>query len=188
MDIRFRDNTLAQNRLILRMAFIWALSSSLIAIILVFLCVYINSNRETHWLPMCLSGQYRISQQHASPNYIKDVIEHAIDLRLTYNKDTVASRFDAFLMLATPNHIESLKALLKEEQKTIVSKNIASVFYVEGIALNINKHKAIVDGTLSETSNSVALPSLHKSYELYYQYSGGLISILSMKEVHDAKE
>ncbi len=188
MDIRFRDNTLAQNRLILRLTFIWALSSSFIAIILVFLCVYINSSRETHWLPMCLSGQYHISQQHASPNYIKDVIEHAVDLRLTYNKDTVESRFDAFLMLVAPNHIESLKALLKEEQKTIAAKDIASVFYVEGIALDMNKHKAMVHGRLSETSHSVALPSLHKSYDLSYQYSAGLISILSMKEVHDEKE
>lgn len=188
MDIRFRDNTLAQNRLILRLTFIWALSSSLIAIILVFLCVYINSSRETHWLPMCLSGQYQISQRHASPNYIKDVIEHAIDLRLTYNKDTVESRFDAFLMLVAPNQVESLKALLKEEQKTIIAKDIASVFYIERITLDVSKHKAVAHGKLVETSHAVTLPDAHKVYELSYQYHAGLISILSMKEVHDEKE
>lgn len=188
MDTRFRDNTIAKNRLILRLALIWAASSSLIALVLTTLCFYVVLHKETHWLPMCSSGQYQISQKYMSPNYIRDIAERVVDLRLTYNKDTVESRFDALLMLVEVGHMESLKNLLKDEQKTIVDKDIASVFYVQGIALDIPHQKAKVHGKLAQASHGIALPDAIKTYELTYTYKSGLISILSMKEVTDEKE
>ena len=78
--------------------------------------------------------------------------------------------------------------ILKDEQKTIVAKDIASVFYVEAIALDIPHQKAKIHGKLIQTSHGIALPDALKTYELTYTYQSGLISILSMKEVADEKE
>ena len=188
MDTGFRDNTIAKNRLVLRLTFIWAIATSLVSVILAGLCFYVVVHKETHWLPMCTRGQYQISQKYMSPNYIRDIAERVVDLRLTYNKDTVESRFDALLMLIEPSHMESLKNLLKDEQKTIIAKDIASVFYVEEIALDIPHQRAKIHGKLIQTSHGIALPDALKTYELTYTYKSGLISILSMKEVADEKE
>lgn len=166
----------------------WAISTSVVAVILAGLCFYMLLHKETHWLPMCSSGQYQISQQTMSPNYIRDIVERVVDLRLTYNKDTVESRFNALLMLVEPSHIESLKGLLNDEQKIIVAKNIASVFYVDTIALDIAHQTAKIHGVLIQTSHGIALPDAIKTYELTYSYKSGLISILSMKEVADEKD
>ena len=187
MDTNVRDNALAKSRLLLNLTLIWALGSSLLAIILVFLCSYLVLHKETHWIPICVSEKFQISEKSYSPSYLKDMAERVVDLRLTYNKDNTQSRFNTLLMLTDVAHQGAFKELLDNEQKTIENKDVSSVFYVNETSVDITHQKAQVRGVLHQASRGIALKPEFKIYELKFSYKSGLLGLLSMQEVNDDK-
>lgn len=187
METSYRDNAVAKNKLVLKLLVCWALSSSLLALILSILCFYAFQHKETHWLPVCMGTEFSIGNSAYSPAYLKEMTVKATDLRLTYSPDTVESRYSTLLHLVPANFQESFKKQLDEEIETVKSKNISSVFYAEKVAVDVNHHQGQIEGELYRTSHGLEVKPQHKAYLLQFAFKQGVLSLKSVKEVSHEK-
>lgn len=128
MNSVFRDNVLSKNKVLLHLTLAWAVTATLAVLILGGLCVYVVNNKETHWLPICTEDGYFLSNSSFSPSYIKDMTKKVIQLRLTYNPDTVAARFASLAHLIPASHQEAFKTILDSESAVVKEKTLVPYF------------------------------------------------------------
>lgn len=185
MDTTFRDNAIAKNRILLKMALAWALSMSVAVMALSFLCFYAFKHKQTHWLPVCTSEAFSVGESAYSPAYIKEMSKKVMDLRMTYNPETVASRFLSLLHLIPVERQEDFKKILDSEIKTVQDKNISSVFYEESIAIDNRLHIARVKGYLQRTRAGLQIKPQYKGYQIQFAFKNGLLWPQSIQEMHD---
>lgn len=185
MDTRFRDDAIAKNRLALKLTFLWALLSSMSLILVTLLCFYGIKHQNVRWLPLC-GVDFEVGDLAYSPSYLQEMAKKVADLRLTYNPETVASRFNALVHLAPINKQEPLKKVLDQEIKTIIRKNISSVFYSQKISVDIKHHQANIEGELCRLNHGLEMKPEHKTYLLTFTFKDGLLSPDSIKDItHD---
>lgn len=184
MNRLFRDNVLLKNKVLLNLTLAWALSATIAVFILGGLCFYVVKNKETHWLPICAEDGYFLGNSSYSPSYIKDMTKKVIQLRLTYNPETVASRFTSLVHLIPASHQEAFKKILDSEVSVVKEKNISSVFYEDGIEIDLSNVQAKVKGTLNRTSHGLEVKPQHKEYLVQFAYLQGMMWPKSIQEVH----
>lgn len=187
MQTSFRDNAINRNRLLLKLALLWAMGSTLAVITLAFLCFYVVKHQETHWLPVCVGAEFSVGERSFSPEYLKEMTQKVADLRLTYNPETIESRSQTLMRLTTASHQEAFKRLLDDEKKAILSKNISSVFYAASIEVDVQHVTGKIEGELVRTSHSLQLTPQHKTYLLQFSFNNGLLGLQSIKEIVDDK-
>lgn len=185
MKTSIRDNAILKSRLLLNIAFVWALSSSLGVVILGALCFYAFKHQQIHWLPVCSDSGFSLSNSSYSPSYLKGMAKKVIDLRLTYNPETVATRFESLIHLIPAEKQEVFKKMLDLEAKTVKEKNISSVFYEEAIAVDVNKGQAKIKGFLNRTSHGLQIRPAYKAYLLTFSFKNGVMWPNSVKEIRD---
>ncbi len=183
MNREFRDNVLLKNKVLLNVALAWACSATLAVLILGALSFYVVNNKETHWLPICTEEGLFLSNSSYSPSYIKEMTKKVIQLRLTYNPETVAQRFDSLVHLIPASHQEAFKQLLNTEIEVAKDKNISSVFYEEAIEIDVANLQAKVKGVLNRTSHGLQVKPQLKVYLVTFAYQKGLMWPKSIKEV-----
>lgn len=184
MNTSFRDNAIAKNKLLLKVSIVWALSSTLVAIILAFLNFYTLLHRQVHWLPVCTGSEFSLGDKAYSPKYLEEMTEKAADLRLTYSPATIDARYTALAHLIPANHQESFIKLLDAERKTVHEKNISAVFYGENISVDVDKHQGEIEGVLHRTSHGLQLKPQRKIYRFQFSYTNGLLNLTSIQERH----
>ena len=123
-----------------------------------------------------------------SPTYLKEMTEKVADLRLTYNPETIESRYALLLHLTPANRQEGFKRLLDSEREVVIAKNISSVFYVEKVTVDVKRVEGKLEGLLYRTSHGLQLQPEHKTYQLQFNYKNGLLGLLSIKEMVNATE
>lgn len=128
MNRVFRDNVLSKNKVLLHLTLAWAVTSTIAVFILGGLCVHVVNNKETHWLPICTEDGYFLSNSSFSPSYIKDMTKKVLQLRLTYNPDTVAARFASLVHLIPASHQEAFKTILDSESLVVKEKILVPCF------------------------------------------------------------
>lgn len=183
MNREFRDNVLLKNKVLLNVALAWALSATLAVAILGGLCFYVINNKETHWLPICTEEGLFLSNSTYSPSYIKEMTKKVIQLRLTYNPETIASRFNSLVHLIPASHQEAFKTLLDAEIAVAKDKNISSVFYEEAIEIDVNTLQAKVKGILNRTSHGLEVKPQIKMYLVEFAHKKGLMWPKAIKEI-----
>ncbi|WP_058495580.1 TraE/TraK family type IV conjugative transfer system protein [Legionella drozanskii] len=186
MNTSFRDNAIAKNRLLFKLTLIWALSSTLAVIVLSALNFYTLLHRQVHWLPMCTGAEFSLGDKAYSPQYLKEMTQKVADLRLTYNPETIDTRYTMLSHLIPANYQESFTKLLDAERKTVHEKNISSVFYSERVSVDVNKNQGQIEGLLYRTSHGLQLKAQHKIYRLQFSYSEGLLNLASIQEISHA--
>ena len=186
MNTSFRDNAIAKNRLLLKLTLIWALSSTLVALVLAALNFYTLLHREVHWLPVCTGAEFSIGDRAYSPEYLKEMTQKVADLRLTYNPETIDARYTILTHLIPANLQESFAKLLDAERKTVHEKNVSSVFYGEKVSVDVTKNQGQIEGLLYRTSHGLQLKPQHRVYRLQFSYTNGLLNLASIAEVHNA--
>ena len=187
MQTSWRDNAVAKNKLLLKLTLLWAGSSSVVAVVLAFLCYYALTHRQIHWLPVCTGSEFSIGDSAYSPEYLKKMTEKVADLRLTYNPETIESRNATLIHLIPANHQEAFKKVLDAERETVVKKNISSVFYAEHVSVDIKHNQGRIDGLLYRTSHGLQLSPKHKQYTLQFSFKNGLLGLESVKEISNAQ-
>lgn len=186
MDTSFRDNAIAKNRLLFKLTLIWALSSTLAVIILCALNCYTLVHRQVHWLPVCTGAEFSIGDKGYSPQYLKEMTQKVADLRLTYNPETIDSRYAMLAHLIPAKYQHSFSKLLDSERKTVHDKNVSSVFYAEKVVVDVTKHQGQIEGLVYRTSHGLQLKPQHKMYRVQFSYQSGLLSLASIQEIsHD---
>lgn len=186
MNTTYRDNAIAKNRLLLKLTLAWAVSSSATVLVLVGVNFYSLTHRQVHWLPVCTGAEFSIGQRAYSAAYLKEMTEKAADLRLTYNPETIDSRYAMLSHLIKPNVLDAFIRLLDEERRTVHEKNISSVFYSENISVDVAHHQGQIEGLLYRTSHGLQLAPEHKVYRLQFSFQNGLLALSSIQEIHDA--
>lgn len=183
MQTSYRDNAVLRNRLLLKLTLLWAMGSTLAVIVLTLLCFYLVKHQETHWLPVCVGDEFSIGGGSYSPQYLKEMTQKAADLRLTYNPETIESRYKMLTHLIPLNHQEAFKHLLDSEKTTVLSKNISSVFYAENVSVDVQHATGKIEGELVRTSHGLQLNPKHKAYLLQFSFKNGLLGLESIKEI-----
>ncbi|HHI9989713.1 TPA: TraE/TraK family type IV conjugative transfer system protein [Legionella pneumophila] len=186
MDTKFRDNAIAKNRLLLKMTLVWAISCTCAVLVLAFLCFYTLTHRQVHWLPLCTGSEFSIGEHDYSASYLHEMTQKAIDLRLTYNPETIDARYATLSHMVGANLQDSFKKILDSERTTVHEKNISSVFYAQKIAVNTAEEQGRVEGLLYRTSHGLQLKPQRKVYLVHFSFHHGLLSLKSILEVADA--
>ncbi|KTD47440.1 putative conjugative transfer protein TraE [Legionella quinlivanii] len=184
MNRIFRDNVVLKNRVLLNLTLAWAFSATFAVIILGGLCFYVVKHKETHWLPICTEEGYFLGNASYSPSYIKDMTKKVIQLRLTYNPETVESRFATLVHLIPASHQEAFKKILDSEIGVVKEKNISSVFYEKDIEIDPSNVQAKIKGTLNRTSHGLEVKPQAKVYLVQFSYKQGMMWPMSIQEVH----
>ena len=186
MNISFRDNAIARNRLFLKLTLVWALSGTFAVIVLAVLNCYTLMHRQVHWLPMCTGDEFSIGASSYNPAYLKKMTQKVADLRLTYNPETVESRYTLLADMIPASHQESFTRLLDSERKTIQEKKVSSVFYGEKVLVDVAKNQGQIEGLLYRTSHGLQLKPQHKTYRVQFSFQNGLLNLVSIQEIHRA--
>ncbi len=187
MDTNFRDNAIAKNRLLFKLTLFWACSTTFVIVVLSCLCFYAFNHKQVHWMPVCTGSEFSIGDNAYSPAYLKAMTEKSADLRLTYNPETIGARYAALVNLIPASHLEEFKKRLDGEIVTVKKKNISSVFYAEKVAVDVKKHQGQIDGLLYRTSHGLQLKPRHKTWMVQFSFNNGVLGLVSMKEIYDAK-
>lgn len=187
MQTSWRDNAVAKHKLLLKLTLAWAMSASVGVVILASFCFYAITHRQIHWLPVCTGSEFSIGDAAYSPEYLKKMTEKVADLRLTYNPETIESRNTVLIHLIPANHQEAFKRVLDTERKTVVDKNISSVFYAEHVSVDLKLNQGQIDGLLYRTSHGLQLQPKHKTYTIQFSFKNGLLGLESVKEMSNAR-
>ncbi|RUQ96648.1 TraE/TraK family type IV conjugative transfer system protein [Legionella septentrionalis] len=187
MDTDYRDNAIVRSQLLLKMTLVWALSSSLAVVVLSFLCLYAFKHKQVHWLPVCGVSEFNLSESNYSPSYLKEMAIKVINLRLTYNPETVDSRFMSLIHLIPASRQEAFKKILDAEREAVQEKNISSVFYEEEIAADTALQQVKINGFLYRTSHGLQVKPQYKTYLLTFSFKDGVLWPESVKEIENAK-
>ena len=187
MQTSFRDNAIQRNRLLLKLTLLWAMGSTIAVLVLAALCFYVIAHHETHWLPVCTGEELSIGGSSYSPGYLKEMTAKAADLRLTYNPETIESRYKALSHLIPANHAEAFQRLLEAEKGAVFSKDMSSVFYAERIDVDVHHAQGQISGQLVRTSHGLPLNPQQKTYLLQFSFKNGLLGLESIKEITDDK-
>lgn len=187
MDIKFRDDAIAKNRMVLRITFIWAMVSSLSLLVISVMSFQAFKHQKTRWLPVCSSTDFSISEVDYSPGYLKEMAKKVIDLRLTYNPETIESHYKTLVNLTSGQHQEKINKILSDEIDAVKRRNISSVFYTDKISVDTKHHLALISGYLHRTSHGLALKAQYKQYKIVFSFRNGELSPVSVTEVQNEK-
>lgn len=187
MDIKLRDDVITKNKLLLRLTFTWALMSSVSLLLVSMLSFNALKNKKTHWLPICTSSELSIGEADYSPSYLREMVKKVINLRLSYNPQTIESRYQTLLQLTPGERQADLRQLLNEEIGVVKEKNISSSFYDDNIQVDPKTHSAMVTGYLQRSSRGLAIKPIYKRYTLTFQFHHGELSPLSIREMENEK-
>ena len=187
MDTTFRDDAISKYRLALRITFIWAFVSTFTVLILSVVNLYSFKHQKTHWLPVCSSTDFWVGESDYSPAYLKEMVKKITDLRLTYNPETIDSRYKRLINLTPAPYQEALTKQLMNEIKAVKKKNISSVFYSDKIFVDTKNHMAVISGHLHRTSHGLSVKPAYKSYQVKFHFKSGDLSPISITEVSHEK-
>lgn len=185
METSFRDDAIAKNRVILKLALYWSFTATIALIVMSLLCIYAMRHQQTHWLPLCTGSELSIGEASYSPSYLKQMSSKVADLRLTYSPETIEDRYDVLLNLMPANQQEVLKKMLNTEIQTVKKKNITSVFYSDQPVVDVQQSIAKIEGTLYRSSHGLEVKPKHKTYLIKFAFSNGLLWPKSFEEMND---
>jgi len=183
MDTKFRDDAVSKYRLSLRIAFIWAITSSIILCAVLFSGLYYIKHQKTRWLPICTTTDFYIGESGYSPSYLREMSRKVSELRLSYNPETIDARYQQLIHLAPIKTQRTLTQILDEEIKVVKEKNISSAFYSDRILVDSKHHKARVSGFLHRSSRGLVIKPEYKSYDIQFSFKHGELSPVSILEV-----
>tara|TARA_B100000519_G_C14061387_1_gene352252 strand:+ start:174 stop:740 length:567 start_codon:yes stop_codon:yes gene_type:complete len=187
MDTKFRDDAISKNRLALRVTLAWAILSSISLFIVSLMSFSLYKSKPVRWLPVCSVSEFSVSESSYSPSYLRQMAKKVADLRLTYNPETIESRYGALLRIAEPRAQEELAKILNNEINVIKEKNISSVFYPEKVKIDSVHHVAQLDGLLQRSTRGLLIKPVYKAYQINFAFHEGELSPVAIKEIQSEK-
>lgn len=184
MHIRLRDDLLSKQRLVFRITLLWATTSSITLLVLILAWSSSLKHQKIYLLPLS-ADSYVLSDTTYSASYLKDMAEKVIDLRFSFNPQSIKGRYETLSNLTAIPVRQAISSLLKEEQESALEKNVSSAFYIEKTQTNTKQHEAVVSGYLHRSSHHLEIKPLFKKYRLRFEFKQGHLNLLSIQEVDD---
>lgn len=184
MKTHVRDDAISKNKKTLRVVTLACLAQSLTIVILACLTIYAFMSKETVYVPTSGGASYSLSELSVSPDYLRKMSSDVMQLRLTWNKDTIADKYSQLLSLLRPSEMPYMRRMLNKEIAAVKGREISSVFYQDrnGISVDVKNRIAVVTGSLQRIDNSVLLPLVQKNYKIKFKYVRGTLEIISIEE------
>lgn len=183
MRTTIRDDAILKNKQMMRVLSIACISEALVILVLSALVVYLDLSRNIVLVPTNSNVQYKVSALHVSANYIKDMAENVVQLRLSWNAQSISHQFQKLLAMSEMSARQSLAKQLNQEIKVVKKRKMSSVFYQEGVPLaNLNNMTVKVVGTLQRVDDDVLLSPVKKAYLIHFKDGIEGFRIVSIKE------
>lgn len=183
MDTKFRDDAISRSRLAFRVTLVWAILSSASLLVVSIMSFHLYQSKPVRWLPVCGMNEFSLSTNAYSPSYLRQMAKKVADLRLTYNPETIESRYSTLVKIAEPSAQEALSKLISAEIEVIKKKNISSVFYPEKVKIDTAHHVAQVEGSLQRSTRGLLIKPVYKAYQINFSFHEGELSLVAIKEM-----
>lgn len=172
------SNIFAENRLLK--------FTNLVIGVAVAFCVYDNrqarNEARTILVPPTITTKMMIQGDKASDEYIKEFARYIINLALTYNPATARVQFSELLSIFDPAAFQETRKELYELADKIESTKAASVFYLNKIVHDLDKHTIEVSGTKKIYLMDQKTEESQKVYEIAYRFENGKFTILRLTD------
>jgi conjugal transfer pilus assembly protein TraE len=182
MKTQVRDDAILKNERLVRILTVAVLSEAVAILGLIALCLYSLSVKQTIYQPTLMGQPYTLSAKAVSPNYLKGMATDVMQLRLTFNADTVVARYARLLALVAPDSLSTVRKTLNTEIGVVKSRKLQSVFYQEKVAVDMKTMAVNVTGNLQRIDDGVVLGLVKKTYLLKFNYVHGTLQIVSITE------
>lgn len=146
-----------------------------------------RGQKETY-IPMFFNTPFSLSRNSADANYLEQVAESLIFLRLNVSPESVKAQHAALLRFFDKESRVQMQDILAGEADQIITNNVTSAFYLADMQVYPNAGIVDFSGTLKTwIGKREALPE-SKRYRLTLAYRNGLTTIKDFKEVVDEKK
>lgn len=187
MKTSVRDDAIAQTKQLLAVMKIACLALSLAVMVLSGLCFYAFFSKEVVYQP-AMSGAYTLSERHFSPSYLKAMASDFMQLRLTWNPQTITPRYQQLMSMVSPSQASQVRQALNQEIKAVQQRKMTSVFYEDRVQVDVSHDEAKVSGSLQRLDDGVLLPSIPKTYVLQFHYVAGTLELVSITDQHNQQD
>jgi len=189
MKTQTRDDAIARNQQLIRVLKLVVICQSITLILLGSLVCYGFFAKQVMYVPTMSHAAYSQSQIRLSPAYVGSVADDLMQLRLTFNEDTVEARYQKLLSMVEPKSRARVASALNKEISVIKKRKMQSVFYQDSQPLvDMHELSAKVSGNLVRIDDGVILPARHKTWLIHFANHLGTLRILSITEVTKNEE
>lgn len=183
MKVSVRDDAISKNRYTLRVMTLACIGQSITIVLLSGLCLFSFFYQKTVYIPTVSGQSYTMSSANISPIYIQDVANDVMQLRLTWNSDTITQQYQKLISFLKPKDVPYFRALLNKEINNVKNRHMQSVFYIRSTKVDVKDHMALVSGVLQRVDAGVMIKPVHKSYQIKFSNYYGRLYLTSIEEV-----
>lgn len=166
-------------------AYVVALGSMLISILLIFLVLMMGERQRIIIVPPDLHESEWVSASSVSGNYIADMTRYFGLLRFNITASSAESQEDALLLHTDPSFYGAFKAVLLSEREALTRHSMSLAFYP--VEVNVLNHtSALLTGDLVSLIGSTAIPKQRVTYRLNYRIANSHLLLTAFEEVPHA--
>jgi type IV conjugative transfer system protein TraE len=139
-------------------------------------------------LPPAVYSRVFITNDSASPEYIKEMADYVIYLATNYTPDTIDSRLKEFLKYVEPSAYQRLKKQIKEISADVKFYGRVQAFYPEKFQIDPQNKQVLVTGRLVKSYMGKTLEDKKQTYVLKYVIRNGEFLVTSLYPANKNQE
>ena len=139
-------------------------------------------------LPPAVYSKVFITNDSASPEYIKEMADYIIYLATNYTPDTIDSRLKEFLKYVEPSAYQRLRKQIKEISADVKFYGRVQAFYPEKFQVDPQNRQVLVTGRLVKSYMEKTLEDKKQTYVLKYVIRNGEFLVVSLYPANKTQE
>lgn len=175
-------NTVYNAKLWMLAAFGMAISN----VLLTFFVITADTTEKTIVIPPNANKEFSVRGDYLDPAYLEMMARYHSGLLLNYQRDNIKSQHDTFLLSVSPAIYPKLSTTLKVKENRVFRNNVSSTFHPLGI--HVADGEVVISGLKIGFIGSKEVSRLVRKYKFEYSYFGGVLQVVSYKEVEKSPE
>jgi len=131
-------------------------------------------------LPPAVYSRVFITNDSASPEYIKEMADYVIYLATNYTPDTIDSRLNEFLKYVEPSAYQLLRKQIKEISTDVKFYGRVQAFYPERFHVDPQSKRVLITGKLIKSYMGKTLEDKRQTYVLRFVIRNGEFLVTSL--------
>ena len=142
-----------------------------------------RSHEQMFIVPNHITAPFKLGQLHVDSRYLTQMSLAFLNARLNVTPATVKASHKWLLQFITPATYHQLAAVLAQETQNIQQGEVSSVFFISTYRIHPDNLSVSVQGELQQWIGQKAMPPESKTYQLFYQWSGGQLQIVRFTDM-----
>lgn len=151
-------------------------------LLLVLMCFFFAHRQSTVVIPMGLKNPVAISSYDVSSEYLADMANSFVSLRLDFSPKTVDANHQILENYLASGSFADITKTLNAEALEVKNQEISSSFYVTGIQVDTRALVATVTGTLNRSVGQEHLAPANVTFLLKFENEHGILKIINFSE------